>query len=81
MSTKTLLDHQRDILAAAATGDPSAFEDAQARAFGEMTGRAWVRYRDGKLVLGGAGGNRPLTLRERVAWRIARRVPSAVRAA
>lgn len=42
----------------------------------DVQSRAWVRYLDGRLVLGGAGGNRPLTLRERVAWRIAQRTPN-----
>lgn len=35
----------------------------------------FVRYLDGRLVLGGTGGDRPLTFRERLAWRLARRTP------
>lgn len=41
--------------------------------------RAWVRYVDGRLVVTWREGtnvaNRPLTLRERWAWRLAKRVP------
>jgi len=46
--------------------------------------RGWVRLVDGRLVLTWQrqtasgweqGGTRPLTLKERVAWRLARRTP------
>ncbi len=46
--------------------------------------RAWVRYLDGRLVLswheggpwGWRSGSRPLTFRERLAWRLSRKVPA-----
>jgi hypothetical protein len=69
------IDRARELIAA---GDEREAQRLILADLQDRPARAWVHYHDGRLCLAVRGltnAHRPLTFRERLAWRLARRMP------